>query len=84
MNESNKNLEYYKIKFSKIKRGVTKYGPAPHKAVLLLSIIQGVEKGYITSNVIKVTPMLVSIFKSTWKLLVKTGHSANFSLPFFT
>ena len=78
-----KNKDYYIRKFSKLRQGVTRYGPAPHKAVLLLSVIQGIEKGYITGNQILVTPMLVSLFKTTWNTLVLTNHVDTFALPFF-
>ena len=51
------SLAYYIQRFTKLKQGVTKYGPAPHKAVMLLSVIQGIETKCITSNHILVTPM---------------------------
>lgn len=78
-----KNKDYYIQRFTKLKQGVTKYGPAPHKAVMLLSVIQGIETGCITSNHILVTPMLVSLFKTTWNTLVLTKHVPTFALPFF-
>ena len=78
-----KNQAYYIDKFSKLLQGVTKYGPAPHKAVLLLSVIRGIELDYIHNNIIPVTPELVSLFKSTWNTLVESKHVATFALPFF-
>ena len=78
-----KTLTYYIQRFKKLRMGVTKYGPAPHKAVMLLSVIQGIETEYITSNHILVTPMLVSLFKTTWNTLVLTKHVPTFALPFF-
>ena len=70
-----KALDRYPNKFSKLRQGVTKYGPAPHKAVLLLSVIRGIELDYIHNNIIPVTPELVSLFKSTWNTLENIqGH----------
>ena len=76
-------LDRYINKFQKLRQGVTKYGPAPHKAVMLLSIIRGIELDYIRNNTIQVTPELVSLFKSTWNVLVESKHVATFALPFF-
>ena len=40
--------------------------PTPHKAVLLLSIIEMIEKGKISSNMIKLTDKLIESFKRLW------------------
>jgi putative restriction endonuclease len=61
-------------------RGLVK---APHKPILMLAVIEAFEKGYITENMIPISPELVSLFKSYWEQLVTTGHTANFALPFF-
>lgn len=76
-------LNVYLNKFKKLRQGVTQYGPAPHKAVLLLSLIRAIELEYITNNQILVSPMLVSLFKTTWNSLVQTKHVITFALPFF-
>jgi putative restriction endonuclease len=65
-----------------LKRSATN-GGAPHKPILLLSIISLIRKSEITSNRIEITPGLVLEFKSIWELLVVSHHTANFSLPFF-
>jgi putative restriction endonuclease len=78
-----KPLNKYTQKFRALRQGVTKYGPAPHKAVLLLSVLRAIEADYITSNHIAVSPLLVSLFKTTWNILVRTQHAAIFTLPFF-
>lgn len=76
-------FDRYIHKFQKLRQGVTKYGPAPHKAVMLLSVIRGIELGYINTNIIPISPELVSLFRSTWNALVETKHVATFALPFF-
>jgi putative restriction endonuclease len=58
-------------------------GKAPHKPILLLSIIQLIHKGEIQSNRIYITGELVIAFKSNWNKLVETNHIPNFALPFF-
>ena len=83
MNLQQKSLDYYIKKFQSLRQGVTKFGPAPHKAVLLLSVIRAIESGFINSNYISVSPMLVSLFKTTWNNLVDSQHVATFALPFF-
>jgi putative restriction endonuclease len=78
-----KVLQIYVHKFSKLRQGVTKYGPAPHKPVLLLAVFQGLEEGWISENRIELSPELVGAFKSIWQNLVTTGHSPLIAQPFF-
>jgi len=58
-------------------------GKAPHKPILLLAVIRAIEEKVITENKIRITPELVSYFKSYWNQLVFSGHTSNFALPFF-
>lgn len=75
-----KYLNYFK----KLNRGYSKnLGRAPHKPILLLSVLQLIQDGSINSNKIFITPELILAFKRNWKQLVDSGHTANFSLPFF-
>ena len=75
-----KYLNYFK----KLNRGYTKnLGRAPHKPILLLSVLQLVKNGSIDSNKIFITADLILAFKRNWKQLVATEHSPNFSLPFY-
>lgn len=76
-------LQKYLSAFSRLKRGNTIYGKAPHKPVLLLSIIELIEKGLVVSNAIPVNADLVGTFKENWQLLVPTLHQADFTQPFF-
>lgn len=74
----------YSTFFQKLNRGYSKnLGRAPHKPILLLSVIQLIAKGIITTNKIFIDSDLILAFQNNWKLLVDTGHSSNFSLPFF-
>ncbi|MGV3539062.1 MAG: HNH endonuclease [Rufibacter sp.] len=77
------NLKHYLHKFTHLRQGVTKFGPAPHKPVLLLCLLELFEKGEVTENKIFITPELVGAFKENFALLVTTNHNPDFYLPFY-
>lgn len=80
----NEVFEKYRKQFHSLKRATnTNLGKAPHKPILLLSIIQLIHKGEIQINKVFITGELVIAFKSNWSRLVETNHTQNFSLPFF-
>lgn len=81
-NLDEKVIYHYLKQFSKLRRDY-KFGGAPHKPILLLAIIQLIEKEEINSNYIEITPELVLEFKEIWSKLVETPHLCNFSLPFY-
>ena len=79
-----KNLTSYINLFKKLNRSFNKgLGRAPHKPILLISVIQLINKGLINSNRIYITPELLLTYKDNWKKLVDTKHIPNFALPFF-
>ena len=59
------------------------HGIAPHKPILLLSILQLFQNKLIADNRIFLTPELVVFFKTNWSLLVDTHHDCRISLPFY-
>jgi len=59
------------------------HGLAPHKPILLISVLQTFQNGLNTSQRIYITPELVALFKSNWSLLVTTKHDCRFALPFY-
>lgn len=69
----NRDLEYFLQAFSKMKRAYVGRYYAPHKPILLLAIIDLVEKGDIKSNHIYLTDELISRFKVLWKYLIDDG-----------
>ncbi|MDO8928888.1 MAG: hypothetical protein Q7W54_07870, partial [Bacteroidota bacterium] len=71
------------LQLTSLRQGITKYGPAPHKPILLLVVIDGFEKGYLWGREVPISEELLTSFHDYWKLLVNTPHDANFSLPFF-
>jgi len=77
-------LSKYTTAFKSLNRGYNKkLGRAPHKPILLLALIQQIDKGNISSNRIFITPELLLSFNNFWNLLVDSKHIANFALPFF-
>jgi putative restriction endonuclease len=56
---------------------------APHKPLILLSVIQAFESKLLTDSQIPISPELISIFKTNWNNLVTTGHTLGFAMPFF-
>lgn len=78
-----KTLQKFLHKLTRLRQGVTAYGAAPHKPVLLLAVLQGIDKGWINENRIELSPELVSAFKSIWNRVVTTAHSPLIAQPFF-
>lgn len=75
-------LPYYIYCFKHLKRD-SKNGGAPHKPILLLSIIDLFESGVLSNNQIYILPELVAAFKSNWSQLVATNHFPIFAMPFY-
>ena len=77
-------IERFVSKFAHLHVDRSKGFPAPHKPILLLSIISEIEIGNIGENRIYITPELVARFKDYWSQLVHNPtFTANFSLPFY-
>lgn len=58
-------------------------GKAPHKAFLLLSIIDGIEDGRITSTHIQLDADLIETFFTYWNGIMGEDRQTTISLPFF-
>ena len=80
--KSNNNLEIYIKKFSKLRVDKSK-GVAPHKPILLLSIINFFERGSTKENRIFLTAELISTFKRFWHQLGTARHNSDIALPFY-
>lgn len=77
------DIAKYKYNFSHLRKGVTKFGPSPHKLILLLAVLREIEAGRIVQNCIAVTDALIESFMMVWNENVHSGHTATFALPFF-
>ena len=75
-------LNYYSIKFSRL-RVDRSHGVAPHKPILVLSIIHLIQSGEITQNRIKLSQKLIRTFGEVWKYLGSEQHNPDISRPFF-
>ena len=58
---------------------------APHKAILLLAIIDLIERGILTDPFIPLSDELIQTFKSIWKMRVTTTKTFSHKIyyPFF-
>ena len=63
-------LQDYFTQLQRMNRAVMKGYRAPHKPVLLLTIMELMEKGIITDNRIMLNDSLCDEFKRLWKILV--------------
>lgn len=82
MKSITKDLAYYVHCFTRLKRD-NKNGGAPHKPILLLSLIALFEKKICFESEVFIIPELVGLFKKNWSKLVVTNHHPNFALPFY-
>lgn len=57
------------------------HGPAPHKPILLLAVIELIERGQISENKIFLTSELAETFRDYW--LKVTDRRPDITLPFF-
>jgi putative restriction endonuclease len=77
-----KNLDYYLYQFANLRIDRSHGRPAPHKPILLLSIIELIERRVISINEIELTPEIVSSFLNYWNALYPT-RKGSVALPFF-
>jgi putative restriction endonuclease len=77
------NLNDYLQKLTHLKRGITKYGLAPHKPILLITLLELISNAHLIENRVSVDTDLVGIFQENWRLLVNTLHQPDFTQPFF-
>lgn len=77
-----KTLSYYCQKFSRL-RVDRSQGIAPHKPILLLSVIDLIEQGLLRENRIFLSPELIASFLKFWNQLGSESHRADIALPFF-
>lgn len=75
-------LVKYLTKFKKLRLDRS-HGIAPHKPILLISILQAYQSGLISNQKIYLTADLVALFKSNWSALVTSAHDCRISYPFF-
>jgi putative restriction endonuclease len=73
----------YLSRFKKLNTNRTHGIIAPHKPILLLSVLQAFANRLYNSPKIYITPELVALFKANWNVLVRSNHDCRISYPFY-
>lgn len=76
-------LADYLFRFTHLKQGSTPYGEAPHKPILLITLLELIDRGHITSNRVWIDPQLIGAIQENWKLLVNVPLQIDFTQPFY-
>lgn len=77
-----RSLSYYCQKFSQLRVDRVR-GIAPHKPILLLSVIDLIEQGQLRHNRICLSPELIATFLQFWNQLGTEQHRSDIAMPFF-
>ena len=77
-----KNIHFYSKAFSRLRVNRSK-GLAPHKPILLLSVIELIGQGKIRQNQIPLSPELIASFLKYWSQLGTEAYRPDIALPFF-
>lgn len=80
--ESVKHFSYYAKLFTKLRVDRAR-GVAPHKPILILSVIELIAQEKIKRNQIFLSAELISTFLEYWSYLGSNNHRSDISLPFF-
>lgn len=75
-------LAYYAKKFQRL-RVDRAHGIAPHKPILILSIVEQIRREVIKTNEIRLSPELIQTFLKYWSYLGSFNHNPDISRPFF-
>lgn len=70
-------------KFLKFNQAGGKLGKAPHKIVLILTILDFIREGIVTDNKFYLSDEFVVSFHSNWDKFVRSKHIPNIAYPFY-
>lgn len=73
-------METYIKQFSSLHTAIKKGKPAPHKAILLLSVIDLIASGKLQTTAIQINDELKQRFKQNWRTYVNDGREGGSSL----
>lgn len=76
------DLARYAQKFTKLRVDRSR-GIAPHKPILLLSVMELIEQGKIQRNQVYLSPELIATFLKYWTHFGSESHRSDIALPFF-
>ena len=79
------SLQYYIACFSAMNCNKRQGQIAPHKAMMLLAVMEETAKGHITNGFVPHNERMVRAFEEAWKRYVGESHlfNAAFATPFF-
>lgn len=77
------DIAKYLHKLAHLNRASTKFGKAPHKPVLLLTLLELIDRGHVCDNRFAPDTELVGIFQENWRLLVTTANQPDFTQPYY-
>jgi putative restriction endonuclease len=73
----------YLNKIKRLRRDTSHGESAPHKPILLISILEQIGLNALPTNQFPITPELIATFRENWSLLVRTSkYAPNFILPY--
>jgi len=78
-----RTLDYYVESFKHLHQYVLGKERAPHKPILLLSIIKLIEEQQITTSEVEYTDELVETFNRYWEELAPTNFRKDIVTPFY-
>ena len=79
-----KDVDFYIDKFSHLRTDKKRpLGPAPHKPVMLLAVLDLIESGELTTNEIRYDTRLQQAFRDYFEDLAPSGWDRNAALPYF-
>ena len=81
-NMAKKDVHFYSRAFSRLRVSRSR-GVAPHKPILLLSVVELIGQGKISQNRISLSPELIAAFLKYWSLLGSESYRSDVALPFF-
>lgn len=76
-------LNYYARKFANLRVYRAHGIAAPHKPILLLSVLTLIEQGLLLHNRILLSAELIAAFLKLWSKLGSESHNADIGMPFF-
>ena len=77
-----KDIHFYSRAFSRLRVSRSR-GIAPHKPILLLSVIELIEQEMINQNKFSLSAELIASFLKYWSKLGTESHRSDIALPFF-
>lgn len=79
------SLQYYKSCFASMNCNKYRGQVAPHKAMMLIAVMEEIANGHITNGFVPLNDTMVRAFESAWKRYVGCSSVFNplFATPFF-